>query len=202
MSETLASSLEKVKGRLLEEARKEAQRIISQASAEAENTLKKAEEEWQRRFQEFMRAELKRARERAEQIESEARMKARLAVARAKSEMVERVFEEARKKLAGRELDVERSLRNLLTESLREVQNPVRVLVSPLDKETAERILAELGKGGVAVEVDANIAGGVIVEGEDGVLVDNTYETRLKLARERLANVISTFLWRSSGSGQ
>jgi len=180
-------SVEELKRVVLEKARAEADQIIAEAYKKAEAIVREAEEK-RKRFIESEKSKLRREL----QVESrigEARRRARLVFSSARAEIAREIEEKALEKLGN--LDPEKradSLRILLEESLAELRravpslNKVEVYVSPGDKSNIEELLRTMG-GNVDFKVieDPSIIGGVKVSSGE-VLVDNTYNTRLRKA--------------------
>ena len=180
-------SVEELKRVVLEKARAEADQIIAEAYKKAEAIVREAEEK-RKRFIESEKSKLRREL----QVESrigEARRRARLVLSSARAEIAREIEEKALEKLGN--LDPEKraaSLRILLEESLAELRravpslNKVEVYVSPGDKSNVEELLRTMG-GNVDFKVieDPSIIGGVKVSSGE-VLVDNTYNTRLRKA--------------------
>ncbi len=190
-----------VREKLLSYARIEAEKIIREAEEHAKRIIEDSEREWSRRYQEFKAQELKRIRVKASQIESEARLKARLLMSRAKEEVIEGLFREVEGALVNRGFDVARSLEVLLAKSLEELgSRPKRVMVSSKDVELAKDLLKKMGIEGVLVEGSPTMIGGVIVENENGDVVDNSYETRLSRIKDGLLYRIRGILWEGKGT--
>jgi V/A-type H+-transporting ATPase subunit E len=180
-------SVEELKRVVLEKARAEADQIIAEAYKKAEAIVREAEEK-RKRFIESEKSKLRREL----QVESrigEARRRARLVLSSARAEIAREIEEKALEKLGN--LDPEKraaSLRILLEESLAELRravpslNKVEVYVSPGDKSNIEQLLRTMG-GNVDFKVieDPSIIGGVKVSSGE-VVVDNTYNTRLRKA--------------------
>ena len=180
-------SVEELKRVVLEKARAEADQIIAEAKKKAEAIVREAEEE-KKRFIDSERSKLRREL----QVESrigEARRRARLILSSVRAEIAREIEEEALEKLGN--LDPEKravSLRILLEESLAELRkavpslNKVEVYVSPGDRSNVEELIRKIG-GNVDFKVieDPGIIGGVKVSSGE-ILVDNTYNTRLRKA--------------------
>jgi V/A-type H+-transporting ATPase subunit E len=187
--------LTEARERILEEARRKAKMIVEEAEREAELIVKKAEEEWKKRAMEEENRILEEARREAALKISEARRLSRLRISQEMASIIDELFKQAENGLNHLDLlEVEKSLENLLTDSLKYVDKPRKVYVSEKDVETMRRILSRLGLGHVEV-APAEIRGGLILESESGILVDNSYESRLKLARRALTPLIRKKLW-------
>jgi len=191
----LNQHLTEARERILEEAKKKAELIIREAEKEAEVIVREAEEEWRRRALEEENRILEEAKREAALKISEARRLSRLKISQEMSLIIEELFKEAEKELDHLDpSEIEKSLENLLTESLKYVEKPRKIYVSEKDVESMRRILSKLGLGNVEV-APVNIKGGLILESESGILVDNSYESRLKLARRALIPLIRKSLW-------
>jgi len=185
-----------VRERLLSYARMEAEKIVREAEEEAERILKDSEKEWLRRYQEYKAQEVKKVRDKASQIESEARLKARSSISRTKEEIINGLFREVEDALAKRNFDVAKSLEVLLAKSVEELASrPKKVIVSSKDVELAKSLLKRMGMDDVLVKESPSMIGGVIVESEEGGIVDNSYETRLSIVRDRFLDKVRGILW-------
>lgn len=188
-------NLAEIKERLLSEAKKRAEEMILNAEKEAEKIIRKAESEWLSKYQEYKNKEIKRIVEKSAQIESEAKMKARILVSQAKIDVVEKLFEDALDRIDKREIDIKKSLENLLDSALKEISSIKKIIVSPRDVETLKEILKERKLDEVVIEENPRMIGGLVVESTDGIVIDNSYETRLSLIKDRFASVIREILW-------
>lgn len=184
-----------IKEKLLSDAKKEAEEIIERAKAEAEEIIRKSESDWQRRFEEFKREEIKRAIERGLQIESDARLRARIIISQAKAEVIGKILKDAEVKIANREFDVKASLRALLSATLTEATAIKRIVVSPRDRPVVEQILSESNLRDLIIEENDGILGGLIVESSEGIIYDNSYDTRLRILREKMLDRLQNILW-------
>ncbi|MCC6010696.1 MAG: V-type ATP synthase subunit E, partial [Fervidicoccaceae archaeon] len=129
------------------------------------------------------------------QIESEARLKARIIVSQTKAEIIEKLFEDIKRKLEDRQFDVKKSLELLLTQSLKEASAIKKIVVSPKDKKILEDIISEFGLKNIDIKENENMIGGLIVESVDGVIIDNSYDTRLLNLKEKRLHEIQRLLW-------
>jgi len=193
---TSIDATSEVRERLLSYAKMEAEKIIREAEEEAKRIVEDSEKEWLRKYQDYRAKEMKLLHNKASQIESEARLRARLLISKVKEDVISSLFKEVEGLLAKRGFNVERSLEVLLTKSLEELSSPPRMVrVSSKDVELAKSVLKKMGMEGVLVEGDPAMIGGIVVEGEGGNIVDNSYETRLSILRERLLDRIRSILW-------
>lgn len=181
--------------RIIREAEKKASSIVEEARRQADKIVNDALENWKSKAEATRRRIIEEALRQANIILADAKRMSSIIIANAKQEVVDDVFNIARNILTNREYDVNRSLRNLIVESLAYIKTPVRIIVNKLDVEVVKEILFELGYRDVEIEVHDNIVGGVIVVSAEGVVIDNTIETRLKQAESRLLDKIAKVLW-------
>jgi len=195
MSSSDVEEMRVIKEKLLSEAREKAENIVREAEEKANEIIRQAQEEWRRRYEEYKRQELKKIYEKNAQIESEARLKARVIVSQTKAEIIEKLFEDTKRKLEDRQFDVKKSLELLLTQSLKEASAIKKIVVSPKDKKILEDIISEFGLKNIDIKENENMIGGLIVESVDGVIIDNSYDTRLLNLKEKGLNEIQRLLW-------
>jgi vacuolar-type H+-ATPase subunit E/Vma4 len=195
MSSSDIEVMREIKEKLLSEAREKAENIVKEAEEKANEIIRQAQEEWRRRYEEYKRQELKKIYEKNAQIESEARLKARIIVSQTKAEIIEKLFEDIKRKLENRRFDVKKSLELLLTQSLKEASAIKKIVVSPKDKKILEDIISEFGLKNIDIKENENMIGGLIVESVDGVIIDNSYDTRLLNLKEKRLNEIQRLLW-------
>jgi V/A-type H+-transporting ATPase subunit E len=195
MSSSDAEEMRVIKEKLLSEAREKAENIVREAEEKANEIIRHAQEEWRRRYEEYKRQELKKIYEKNAQIESEARLKARIIVSQTKAEIIEKLFEDTKRKLEDRQFDVKKSLELLLTQSLKEASAIKKIVVSSKDKKILEDIISEFGLKNIDIKENENMIGGLIVESIDGVIIDNSYDTRLLNLKEKKLNEIQRLLW-------
>jgi vacuolar-type H+-ATPase subunit E/Vma4 len=195
MSSSDVEEMRVIKEKLLSEAREKAENIVREAEEKANEIIRQAQEEWRRRYEEYKRQELKKVYEKNAQIESEARLKARVIVSQTKAEIIEKLFEDTKRKLEDRQFDVKKSLELLLTQSLKEASTIKKIIVSPKDKKILEDIISEFGLKNIDIKENENMIGGLIVESVDGVIIDNSYDTRLLNLKEKRLNEIQRLLW-------
>jgi vacuolar-type H+-ATPase subunit E/Vma4 len=195
MSSNDIEEMRVIKEKLLSEAREKAENIVREAEEKANEIIRQAQEEWRRRYEEYKRQELKKIYEKNAQIESEARLKARIIVSQTKAEIIEKLFEDTKRKLEDRQFDVKKSLELLLTQSLKEASAIKKIVVSPKDKKILEDIISEFGLKNIDIKENENMMGGLIVESVDGVIIDNSYDTRLLNLKEKRLNEIQRLLW-------
>ncbi len=189
------STINDLREKLMEDARKRAEEIIREAEKKAEEIIREAEKEYEKKAEKTREKILEEARINAQIIISDARRKSRLMISEAKYEIIRKVFEEAWQDIINRKnIDIETSLKNLLLESLEFIEKPDYVEVNEKDKEIINKILIE---NNISAEIRENnqIAGGLITGTKAGEKVDNSYDTRFERAKSVLLPLISKILW-------
>lgn len=183
------------RNKIIEEAERKARELVEEARREAEEIIREAEKKWASRAEMERRRIIEEAEKEASYIIAEARRKANLIETQSKNEIIERVFNEAELILKQCGYDVKLSLGNLVVESINQVDKPRRIIVRVDQVEIAKSILRELGYSDIEVEGRPDIQGGVVIESESGVIIDNRIETRLKQARLKLLDKIAKKIW-------
>lgn len=181
-------SLERVVEEIYDRGRREAEEIREAARRDREEMLAEAKEEGEalieeRRQQARDEAERERTRETAR-----AELESRKTVLRAQKEILDRVRERARERLADRS-DHEALLRSLVQAHEDDLAKAV-VRCNPRDAP----VLRKLTKADVRDDLDA--LGGFVIESESGDLrIDLTYESFLDEAWEENVKALADALW-------
>jgi vacuolar-type H+-ATPase subunit E/Vma4 len=190
------SSIEELRRKMIEDARKRAEDIIREAETKAQEIIEKGEKEWLEKTRVEKERIMADAERKAAITISEARRKARLIIVEKKNELIEQIYNDAWMKIKNREgFDVEKSLRNLLKESLIYIEEPKIIIVNTTDENTMHRILEEKHIENIKVQGSTSVTGGLIVVSVKDERVDNTYDTRFKRAKDVLRPVIAGILW-------
>ncbi len=196
------SDVEFLKKKLLEDARKKAESIVKEAEEKAKNIVREAEERLKRMVEEKRRELLSKAKREAEIIVSEAKRRYRLELVKARYEILSRVYSRAGEVLHKRDFDrelIEKSIENLLNEVLEAIPRNARmkIIVNPSDRGVVKRIVEKMGLTNNVdkIDVDKDLLGGVVVILDDGTIIDNSYNTRLKRAFERYSRKLVEILW-------
>lgn len=193
------SSLDELREKIIAEAKSNADKILKEAEEKARTLIKNAELEWRKKLEREKTRIIEEARKQAASILSEARIKYKMLVTKAKYDVLEEVFRKAHDLLRQRNFDVGQSLRNLLAEAIKYLPpetKEVKIIVSPHDRDLASKIAGSMLKEmRYTIITDNNVTGGVIVETREGIKIDNSYETRLRRAREMLTSRISKILY-------
>ncbi len=190
----MSISIEELREKLLEQAKKKAEEIIREAEKKAGEITAAAEAEWLEKSRKERERIISEAETKARIIISEARRKARIKITEAKNTVVNEVYGEAWNRISNRQgFDVYLSLKNLLEEALSYIDNPDTVLVSEKDRDIIGRVLKDKGLD-LKIQT-AGVTGGLLVSDNYGNIVDNSYDTRFRRSREVLLPIISRILW-------
>lgn len=181
--------------RILEEARRRAQEIVKEARAEAERIVGEAERRWLEKAGGVRRSIIEAAQREAGYLVAEAKREASYIIGRAKSEAVREALRRVEEIIRSSSYDVEGVLKGLIAEALEYVDDAAKVIVRPEHAPVAKKVLSELGRGGVEVELRDDMLGGAIVVSRSGLIVDNRLETRLRQATLRVMDKIARILW-------
>lgn len=175
--------------------------ILSKAEEEAKRIIHSAEEEAKRVIDEAHRLKQQEIAKEKEKIVkeinyeakiTEARLKARMLIAEAKSSVLRMLENSVWNYLNGLSPQQrERSLLNLMREAIKALledlgtSDKIIVYVSKTDLEIAKKVATAISAElGIHIDIkELNISGGIVVSSLDGnVIVDNSYESRLKKA--------------------
>lgn len=178
LMKSLEGSAEEKKAAIIEKARREAASIQEEARAQSG---------------EIVKARLSRAAAVAELERNkslyEARSEVKKNISMVKHQLFLKAFKDAEKRLDGvRSLeDYELSYRKMLEEALAALGDKQAVLhVDRRDEALAKKILSSIGRS-IEVKPGQDTIGGLYASTPDGkVVVYNTIESRLRMARERL----------------
>ena len=191
----LVGNAEDVIERLRLDAKKKAEEILREAEKRAKEIIEEAEKKWREEAEKKREEIIEKAKKEAQIIVSEARRKARMIIATAKYEVIEEVFKRAKEELR-KKVNIRSSLNNLLRESLVHITKPSIIYVNKDDIDILREIINDLGLEDVEIK-ESDILGGLIIESIEGVKIDNSYDTRLKRAKETLVNKLAQILWSS-----
>ncbi|MCX8199084.1 MAG: V-type ATP synthase subunit E family protein [Sulfolobales archaeon] len=178
--------------KVIEDAKKRASETIAEANSKAAQIISNAEKEWLKKLESKRHELLEKARRESEIMLSEARRRAKLIIIDARNKAIEEAFKEAEKDLAN--IDKRKSIAALLKEALSYATKPVKIYASPRDGELIEEVARVLGLNDVVIVKSDDIDGGVVVEDESGVKIDNTYRTRMKRSMEVLVKEVAKVL--------
>jgi|Deesub1362A_J573_1020465.scaffolds.fasta_scaffold12771_3 V/A-type H+-transporting ATPase subunit E len=196
-------ALEDILKALEEEGENECRRIKEEAEAKAKTIV----EEAKKKAKAFKEKEVEKAKVKASsdgaRLINAARLRAKREIVYAKERILQRVKEEAKKKLISQREDKNypEVLAKMIAESLDGITSDnVIVRVNTRDKELAEKLLRDY-QVKAKVETDKGILGGLIVQSEDGrVTVTNTLESRLERAYELLKSEVIDLIFKESNA--
>lgn len=186
---------------ILAQAAAEAKQIIAAAQAEAERTIAEAREQASRQSEAaLLDAEAKAKREGVVEIAA-ASLDCRRKLLQAREELIDRVFDKVKERLAAIRNSDEywKILLDLIREGCRAIgKSNLIVETATADREAANRAVAATAIENISIKVQANdeINGGCIVSDSDRrVIFDNTFEAILARHRARLRKQVAETLW-------
>lgn len=197
------NGIEKLTGRIYEEAEKEASTIIGAAEKEANDITAKIEATALEEYEVIVKKGKLAAEQREERLASSAKLEAKKLVLESKQAMVSKAFELALEKLKNLDDDKYISfLSNLTVEASRSGNE--QILLSENDRtkygtevvNSANKKLAENGKvANISLsDESAKIEGGLILK-ENNIEMNCSFEMLLKLKRDELATEVSKVLF-------
>ncbi len=173
---------------IFQEAEREARRIIEQAEADAEGIRQSKREKM-----------IASAESEAAALLYSARLRAKNLVVGVKESILEQVLENAREEIQKLRADplYPRLMSSLLEEAMAVVGDQGVLHVDPRDREVAEEVLAQAGLDGrFSIETDLDCSGGLVLSDREGrINIVNTFDERLKRAKERLKLEITRILF-------
>lgn len=196
---TEEATLERVSKAILERARKEAEAILENARKEAEEIINKAKLKRKKEYEKESSKVIGAAKRKARAIIVQAILRTRKKIAKTKYDIIKNIVEEAKKVLGERKFDVEKSLRNLLLETIHTIPSEkILIYVNPNDVKVIKKIVEKenLRNRVEKILADKSISGGVVVSSVDGKFrVDNSYEARLEMVLSRIMPKLSRELF-------
>jgi vacuolar-type H+-ATPase subunit E/Vma4 len=192
--------MENIGEAVINKVNKEAQNIIDKAKDEAKLEIEKANEERQLKLEKTKQKKLQDADEESARIASRASIEIRQHLVAVKAEVVNKIINEVKNKLAKTSMD-RKAFIALVTEAVNAIEaEKVRIYVP---KGNTEKI-----KGYIQAEKDlkrqiiefkeGNFVGGFILEDTNGGLrIDNTYAARMEMLLPRIMPEINKELFQS-----
>jgi len=193
----------RIKETILEEAKQEKEKIINEAKTQA----KEIEARYKSQVDQILGSILEKAKKAAEEkkrrIISMAELENRKGLLKAKQEIIDEVFEKAKKKLKALP---DEQYRNLIADMLMRstVTGNEEVIISESDRQriTPEFIqeinkkLKDIGKeGNLRIsDVSRDMIGGFILKSKD-VEINSTFDSLIKMEREELETEIAKILF-------
>jgi len=200
----ISRGLASITKEILEDAERDARNIISRAEAEAERILKHAKEEAERRYEEIIKKGKERIKDKKRQAISLFELETKNNLLEAKEEIIEEVYDEAIKRL--RQYTLTEKYTNCIFRLIREASRQINsdALIIRLNerdhqiltKKRLDELSRKLGVKIIKSDEKINCTGGVVVTSLDGkIIVDNTFENRLRILKDSLRTKIAKILF-------
>lgn len=199
----ITRGLKSIAKEILEDAEKEAKAIILRAEAQAEKILEEAREKAEKRYESIIKEYEIKMKAEERQSASLFELEAKNKLLKVKEELIEEVYEEVLNRLREYVLtkDYVSCLLRLISEAGERIPSKeLEIRLNDRDyKRLTEKCLLNLSrKMGVKLaksEKRISCIGGVVVASPDGkIVVDNTFENRLKslknILRTRIAKIL------------
>ncbi|MCD6089843.1 hypothetical protein J7K07_09045 [Candidatus Bathyarchaeota archaeon] len=200
----ISRGLASITKEILEDAERDARNIISRAEAEAERILKHAKEEAERRYEEIIRKSKERIKDKKRQAISLFELETKNNLLNAKEKIIEEVYDEAIKRLRRYTLTKEYTncILRLICEASRQINSDTLIIHlnerdhQILTKKRLDELSRKLGVKIIKSDEKINCTGGVVVTSLDGkIIVDNTFENRLRALKDPLRTKIAKILF-------
>jgi len=200
----ISRGLASITKEILEDAERDARNIISRAEAEAERILKHAKEEAERRYEEIIKKGKERIKDKKRQAISLFELETKNNLLEAKEEIIEEVYDEAIKRLRQYTLTEEYTncIFRLMREASRQINSDALIIRlnerdhQILTKKRLDELSRKLGVKIIKSDEKINCIGGVVVTSLDGkIIVDNTFENRLRILKDSLRTKIAKILF-------
>ena len=200
----ISRGLASITKEILEDAERDARDIISRAEAEAERILKHAKEEAERRYEEIIKKGKERIKDKKRQAISLFELETKNNLLEAKEEIIEEVYDEAIKRLRQYTLTEEYTncIFRLIREASRQIKSDALIIrlnerdYQILTKKRLDELSRKLGVKIIKSDEKINCTGGVVVTSLDGkIIVDNTFENRLRILKDSLRTKIAKILF-------
>lgn len=197
------TGIEKVVGRIEDDAQGEIDAILAKAQAEADAITARYADQARQTYEELMKKGRKTAAEREERLASSAQMEAKKLILAAKQEMLDTAFDQALKQLCSLapKAYVE-LLAKLAAQS--STTGKEHLIMAKKDRKRygvkvatrANQLLTEAGKTGELTlsETSGDFQGGLLLSDGD-VEVNCTFETLVRLTRSELASDVAEILF-------
>ncbi len=188
-------------------AEEEARKIIEEAKREVEKIIRNAEAEAKRRYEKLLEERRMKFKIKAEQVLASEKAKLRIMYSQEKAKIVDDVFKKAEETIYRKLNEMTRNEKvKLLSRLIKEAVKTMgpghyKVSVSKNDMEVLDdalkQVLGEIGEEVVLDKGEAlDIKGGVMVKSADGKrFYDNTIEARIENSRTELVGKIYQILY-------
>lgn len=192
--------MENIGTAVINKVNKEAKNIIDKANEEAKLEIEKANKERQLKLEKTKQKQLQNAEEESARIASRASIEIHQNLVAAKAEVVSRIIDRAKSKLAQTSMD-RKAVITLVKEAVSAIQvEKARIYVPKGDiKRIKDCIQAEKELNNQIIEFkEGDFVGGFILEAIDGKLrIDNTYAARMEMLLPRIMPEINRDLFQS-----
>ena len=192
--------MENIGAAVIDKVNKEAQNIIDKAKEEAKLEIEKANKERQLKLEKTKQKKLQEAEEESARIASRASIEVRQNLVAVKAEVVSRIIDRVKNKLAQTSMD-RKAFIALVTEAVNAIKVEKARIYVPKGgtKRIKGYIQAEKELNGQIIEFkEGDFVGGFILEDADGKLrIDNTYATRMEMLLPRIMPEINKELFQS-----
>ena len=201
---SIKRGLKSIAKEILESAEKEAEALILKAEAQAEKILEEARKEAEKRYNSIIKENEERMRAEERQLSSLFELEAKNRLLKVKEELIEEVYDEALRRLRNFTLTEEylNCLLRLISEASRRIPSKeLKIQLNERDRcRLTEKHLRDLSKSiGVRItksEKRINCIGGVVIASSDGkMVIDNTFENRLRSLKNTLRARIAKILF-------
>ncbi len=192
--------MENIDAAVIDKVNKEAQDILDKAKEEAKLEIEKANKERQLKLEKTKQKKSQDAEEESARISSRASIEVRQNLVAVKAEVVSRIIDRVKNKLAQTSMD-RKAFITLVTEAINAIEvEKVGIYVPKGDSKRIEGyIQAEKELNSRITEFkEGDFVGGFILEDTDGKLrIDNTYAARMEMLLPRIMPEISKELFQS-----
>ena len=188
----------------MEDAERESKTTILRAEAQAEKILEEAEKEAERKYESIINENKEKLRTREQRMIILFELEAKNKLLKAKEELIEEVYNKTLSRLREYTLteDYMNCLLRLISEASRQISsNELIIQLNERDYQalTEKRLLDFSRKIGVKLvksKKRIDCIGGVIVMSPDGkIVVDNTFENRLRMLKSSLRVKVAEILF-------
>ncbi|PKL59462.1 MAG: hypothetical protein CVV33_07710 [Methanomicrobiales archaeon HGW-Methanomicrobiales-4] len=192
--------IEAIIARINDDAEIEARRIKTEAQTRADEIIREGEKKADHEYQAVINAGKREIRQLSAQKRSHVLITARRTVREMKESLVSRCFEQAAEELSTvrNSADYPGILKHLIQEGTESLgSGTITVSVNSQDYHLAEDILSGMRESGMIISLSENPVssiGGAIISSNQGIRVDNTFESRLERYRGLLLFEVSTIL--------
>lgn len=193
--------IERIKERILEEARNEADKKIKEAEKRANNIIEKARDDAEQNKKMLLEKGKKEAKTRKARLISMAELEMKKEILATKQEMVEEAFEKAMERLKSMDASkYEKILINMILGAVETGNEEIILSNNYLDKLSADFLkkLNNSGKKKLNLKLSGEkreFAGGFILKSK-GIEVNNTFESIIRMEKDNIESQIAGILFR------